>query len=82
LDCKAKSKNDCGRMCGVLESTATAVPWASRLRLADIMRKKITPHPRPTDSPIAHRPPADARVALPGRLASISATFRCLRLDN
>ncbi|MOA63348.1 hypothetical protein D3C78_1890410 [compost metagenome] len=52
------------------------------MRLADIMRKKITPQPRPTDSPIAHKPPADARVALPGRLASISATLRFLRLDN
>ncbi|MNN68066.1 hypothetical protein D3C81_1837420 [compost metagenome] len=52
------------------------------MRLADIMRKKITPQPSPTDSPIAHKPPADARVALPGRLASISATLRFLRLDN
>ena len=69
-------------MCGVLESTTTAEPWASRLRLADIMRKKITPQPRPTDSPMAHRPPAEARLALPGRLESIKATFRPLRLDS
>src|SRR3546814_8812233 len=51
LDCRAKSKNDWGRTCGVLAFTSTAAPWAWRLRLADIIRKTITPQPRPTDSP-------------------------------
>ncbi|PAV74059.1 hypothetical protein WR25_00852 [Diploscapter pachys] len=69
-------------MCGVLESTTTAAPLASRLLREDIMRKKITPQPSPTDSPMAHRPPAEARVALPGRLQSIKAIFRLLRLDS
>ncbi len=69
-------------MCGVLASTATAAPWASRRLREDIMRKKITPQPSPTDSPMAQRPPAEARVALPGRLSSTTAMRRLPRLDS
>ena len=42
MDCKAKSKNDSGRMCGVLASTAVAYLNAGRLGV-DAAKRRLIP---------------------------------------